>query len=395
MKRSIIFVIVLLCIALISGCGSPAEEQPTAPAAATGDKPVISRGESTGSTSEPDSEETEASLSVDEAREILQAWVDSHPFQLGAELEAGSDDYALDGAPYYRFYLGIVRLGVAEILVDKETGALFHLTSPYASVDFAPIDEWYSIDHASFPQPQILTEAEARGLLQAWLDVHPLTPPATIAPEYDEHIAEGVDYYLFALASTVDYYPLVLVNRQSGALSLVFVPEDLGPPVVNWPPDDWYAEHFGGGLGEVAPADIGDAFYQGISIRDILHKAPEDVLGQPLHVEEVYYSYDGLEIYYIENYEKQVSFFDLSMVTVAGETLNKSRAELISLLGEPIEYYEYADYTYNANTADADARVMRYHAVGYYDIVYQFDFWFSDDDLSGKPQSLAIRELGQ
>ncbi len=118
-------------------------------------------------------------------------------------------------------------------------------------------------------------------------------------------------------------------------------------------------------------------------------------MGPTLAVEYVYYSYDGLEIYYIENYDKQLSFFDLSMVTVAGETLAKPRAELIELLGEPIEYYEYADYTYDANATDADDRVMRYHAVGYYDVVYQFDFWFSDDDPGGKLQSIVIRELGQ
>ncbi len=122
-------------------------------------------------------------------------------------------------------------------------------------------------------------------------------------------------------------------------------------------------------------------------------KPPRTYWG-PLAVEYVYYFYDGLEIYYIENYDKQVHFFDLSMVTVAGETLAKTRAELIELLGEPIEYYEYADYTYDANAADADDRYMRYHAVGYYDVVYQFDFWFSDEDLSGIPQSLAIRERG-
>ena len=374
MKKPIAILLALLCIALLAGCGSGERE--------------TSVGSSTNAPGT-------ASITADEARRILQTWADAHPFQAGCELEPESDDYVIDGVEYYHFYLSIVKLGVAEILVDKGTGDLFHLTSPYATVEFAPIDEWYEKDHAAYAGAQPLSAEEARSLLQAWLDEHPLQPPVTIAPDYEEHSAQGNDYYLFTLVSTVDYYPLVLVNRQSGVLSLVFGPEDLDPPVASFPPGDWYAEHFGNGPGEVAPADIGDAYYRGVSIRDILYKAPEDVLGPPLRVEEVYYSYDGLEIYYIENYEKQVSFFDLSMVTVAGETLNKRRAELISLLGEPIEYYEYADYTYNANAADADARVMRYHAAGYYDVVYQFDFWFSDDNLSGKPQSLSIRELGQ
>ena len=97
-------------------------------------------------------------ITAGEARAILQDWVDSHPFQLGAEIEPDEylpsgevqgEEYTFEGGEYYRFYLGITRLGVAEILVHKETGNLFHLESPYSSVGFAPIDDWYNKDHAA------------------------------------------------------------------------------------------------------------------------------------------------------------------------------------------------------------------------------------------------------
>ena len=92
---------------------------------------------------------TGVAITSEDARKALQNWVDSHPFQLGSELEPESDVYTLDGITYYRFYLSIIRLGVAEILVNDKTGEMFHLTSPYSTVGFAPIDDWYRTDHAA------------------------------------------------------------------------------------------------------------------------------------------------------------------------------------------------------------------------------------------------------
>jgi len=89
-----------------------------------------------------------ADVNVDEARSTLQVWVDSHPFQLGSNLEPENDTYIIDGVEYFRFYLSIVRLGVAEILVNQETGAFFHLASPYSSSGFEPLDDWYNKHHS-------------------------------------------------------------------------------------------------------------------------------------------------------------------------------------------------------------------------------------------------------
>jgi len=96
-------------------------------------------------------------ITADGARAILQNWIDNHPFQLGAEIEPDEyltsgevqgEDYTFNGSEYYRFYLSIIRLGVAEILVHKETGNIFHLKSPYSSIGFGLIDDWYNKDHA-------------------------------------------------------------------------------------------------------------------------------------------------------------------------------------------------------------------------------------------------------
>ena len=92
---------------------------------------------------------TKTYITTDEARGILQGWVDSHPFQLGAHPDPESDNHIVDGVEYYRFYLSIIRCCVAEILVHKETGALFHL-SPLGDNTFEPVDDWYNREHAAY-----------------------------------------------------------------------------------------------------------------------------------------------------------------------------------------------------------------------------------------------------
>ncbi len=252
MKKSATCILaLLLSMALVSGCGGNAgtndqgqgsdtsangQAQGTS---AVGQEPGTSAGGKT----------ADAFLTVDEARKKLQSWTDTHPFQLGGNIEAESDEYEADGVTYYRFYLGIVRLGIAEILVDKETGDLYHLTSPYATVEFAPIDDWYEKDHAGYADDSPLTADEARALLQAWLDEHPLQPPVVIAKDYEEHSIQADVYYLFTLDSEVDYWPMFLVHQQTKELFLAFGPDDLLPTGSLWSPDDWYNEHFGNASG--------------------------------------------------------------------------------------------------------------------------------------------------
>ena len=89
---------------------------------------------------------TKTYMSSDEARTILQAWADSHPFQLSIGIKSESDEYILGGVEYYRFYLGVERFGVIEIFVHKKTGKLFHYMSP-GNIAFEPLDDYYNREH--------------------------------------------------------------------------------------------------------------------------------------------------------------------------------------------------------------------------------------------------------
>ena len=107
-------------------------------------------------------------LTRSEAEMVVLDWLEDHPFQFSANLESTSDDYATSHGEYYRFYLGIEKFGVAEILVNRETGEPFHLTSPGNSV-FAPLDDWYNQYHRFFPEDdgfgwQTITTADGKKL---------------------------------------------------------------------------------------------------------------------------------------------------------------------------------------------------------------------------------------
>jgi len=91
---------------------------------------------------------TDNFISEEEARGILQAWIDAHPFQLGSDLEPSSADMTVRGVEYYFYRLGVERFGVVEVLVQKETGELFHLSS-LGNRSFEPLDDWYNRDHGT------------------------------------------------------------------------------------------------------------------------------------------------------------------------------------------------------------------------------------------------------
>jgi len=119
-----------------------------------------------------------ADINVDEARSTLQVWVDNHPFQLGSNLESENDTYIINGVEYFRFYLSIVRLGVVEILVNTESGAFFHLASPYSSSGFEPLDDWYNKHHSGLQtdvkQTTYLNDAFYKGIeISRILDENP------------------------------------------------------------------------------------------------------------------------------------------------------------------------------------------------------------------------------
>lgn len=128
---------------------------------------------------------------------------------------------------------------------------------------------------------------------------------------------------------------------------------------------------------------VGDVLYRGMTISSVFSGNPEDVLGAPLSISdyEPWYFYDGLEVHYDDDYVEMLSFIDLSLFELDGNTLDMSREELISILGEPIEYYEYSNYPGYPYQYSEDEQNIRYHVLnGVVD--YYLEFWF--DDLTGK-----------
>ena len=148
MKKTMILLLVfMLGITLLAGC-SPAAKEPDSVSVPDTVASADSSGGNDEQTSVPDAS-TETTITSGEARTILQEWTDSHPFQLGSALEPESDEQTVDGTAYYRFYLGVERFGVIEILVHKETGALFHYMSP-GNTTLEPLDDYYNREHKDY-----------------------------------------------------------------------------------------------------------------------------------------------------------------------------------------------------------------------------------------------------
>ena len=179
------------------------------------------------------------------ARAAVQNWVDSHPFQLGSILELESDGYTLDGITYYRFYLGIIRLGVAEILVNEKTGDMFHLTSPYSTVGFAPIDDWYSTDHADAADADLVSAERARASYERWLSDHSEMSEYALSQEpYGIYAADWVYYYQFQAENEEFYWFNILVNIDTGELSVMMISDGEDPVIEIVLLYDWYTEHY-------------------------------------------------------------------------------------------------------------------------------------------------------
>ena len=81
-------------------------------------------------------------LTADEARALLQVWMDSHPFLTSSELEPEYGEQSLFFGEFYSFCIEITLSGTLEVLVDKNSGELFHLSS-LGWHEFEPLNDWY------------------------------------------------------------------------------------------------------------------------------------------------------------------------------------------------------------------------------------------------------------
>jgi hypothetical protein len=232
MKKSFLLLLVIfLSISLITGCGGSANNSQILSPEATRDNNKSSPSAS------------QKNLTATEARAVLQAWVDSHPFQFVSELESGSYEHIFGGKEYYLFHLGIIRLGIVEILVQKETGELFHLSSPDNPI-FEPLDDWYEKERATYLEYAFLTREEARRNLQIWIDDHPIQPPVILAVEYDEYTEGNDEYYLFSLDEIERYWMNFLVHKETSEMFFMMISDGEESYIEITPLDDWYQKYY-------------------------------------------------------------------------------------------------------------------------------------------------------
>jgi hypothetical protein len=159
---------------------------------------------------------------------------------------------------------------------------------------------------------------------------------------------------------------------------------------------DFTEENIEAQLGGVSQAaNLDDVNYKDIPISHLFDEPFARYLGKPSSVRGSYHFYDGIEITAEYNsdtssYEmmEQIQGTNLSLFSINGVTLDKTRAELIAAFGKPLEYYKYEDYEYKA--ADSDS-MMRYHISSFvYD--YMLDIWFDTPD--SKASSIIVKRMG-
>ena len=85
-------------------------------------------------------------LTANEARSILQKWLDVHPFESDAILALEHDEYSDDSGEYYLFSLDDPERYWLNFLVHKKTGELLFMMisdGEEPSIEIEPLDDWY------------------------------------------------------------------------------------------------------------------------------------------------------------------------------------------------------------------------------------------------------------
>ena len=178
---------------------------------------------------------------------ILQAWVESHPFQLGSELDPSSDGYSIGGDGYYRFKLSIIKLGVAEILVNDETGKLYHLSPPTSSAAFEPIDDWYNREHAA-GAPAISAE-KARTMYETWIETRPSMSHFVLSPLPNKIYEIDGNYYYWFWADYYEWYWYnVLIDINSGNMLYMMISDGEETYIEIEPLDDFFDKYSESGV---------------------------------------------------------------------------------------------------------------------------------------------------
>ena len=140
----------------------------------------------------------------------------------------------------------------------------------------------------------------------------------------------------------------------------------------------------------------GNMFYKDIEVAELFEKPFVDVLGDPLSERGHFFLYDDLEIVAEWNnlsssYEmaQSVHISNLSVFSINGITLDKTRAELLAIFGEHI-FYSYPDFKYYNRDDPNDYRWLGYH-ISLNDVTHRLDFYFNHADYNA--HSLSIRRF--
>ena len=135
-------------------------------------------------------------ITEDEARAALQAWVDSHPFDMPSEL---GPRYDFDNPPaegFYQYFLDVERLSRFEILVDIQTGEMF-VADGYDVHGVEPLDDWYRREHGGVAQSAPIDDVLYKGIevsliLDERLEYTVGTPQDSRGPYY---FYDGMEIY--------------------------------------------------------------------------------------------------------------------------------------------------------------------------------------------------------
>ena len=152
---------------------------------------------------------------------------------------------------------------------------------------------------------------------------------------------------------------------------------------------------------EVSPTvEIGmidsEVLLNGIEVSLILTEPFVDVLGEPMDVQGHWIYYEGLRLFATGD-ELDMAFLisieNISMLEIDGLALgtNIVRSKILSVFGDPIEYYEYPDWIFIANQPFA----VRYHVLGD-NLTYTLEIWFESESESDDPPiiNVTIRRYG-
>jgi hypothetical protein len=127
-------------------------------------------------------------MTAEEARVIIQTWVDNHPFYLGSNLEPEYIEYGDD----YIFSIGIVRFGIVDVIVNSQTGELIHYSSPGHQFS-EPLNDWYNREHAAYAESGETDESNG------------IDEISNIIPVSARNAIRDADNY-YELAQTADIY---------------------------------------------------------------------------------------------------------------------------------------------------------------------------------------------